>query len=153
MSKVKIKNVKRAVQNFQRSFSERLSQNLAREPKNLIEKEIIATILSGRSPVRGKRWRDYSEKYADRFKQGSRRPVNMLRTGKMLDSLEVKQVRGRPGLLIRFNSPIAIFHDREGAGKSKVIRRLLPRSRERFKDNIQVLIDRLLRSVVRKSTR
>ena len=151
MAKVKVNH--QEVSRFVRSFSKKLSQNIAISAKDEIEAEIIATILQGNSPVEGKRFKNYSEKYSDRFKNGRRRPVNMFKTGKMLDSLEVKQIRGRPGILIRFRDKTADFHDRLGAGKSKVIRRLLPRTRERFRKNIREVILKFFKKNVRKSGR
>jgi len=149
MAKVKMPPVKR----FVRSFSTKLSQNISRAEKSIIEAEITETILRGQSPVEGKKFKQYSKKYADRFKGGDRRPVTMNQTGKMLASLEVKQIRGKPGILIQFKSKIAEYHDRLGAGRSKVIRRLLPRTRERFKANIRKVILDFLKRNVRKSTR
>ena len=149
MAKVKVNT--REVSRFVRSFSTKLSGNISREAKREIESLIIAEILQGKSPVEGKRFKQYNKQYADQFKRGRRRPVNMFKTGKMLDSLEVTQSRGRTGILIRFKSKIADYHDRLGAGKSKVIRRLLPRTREKFKKHIREAILDFFRRSVKKS--
>ncbi|NQX99775.1 MAG: hypothetical protein HRT70_01330 [Flavobacteriaceae bacterium] len=148
MAKVKVPKTS----TFINSFEKKLKQNIARADKSGIEAEIIATILQGRSPVRGEKFVDYSIPYANRFKGGSRRPVDMLRTGRMLKSLKVTQSRGKLGILIKFNDPVAAFHDISGAA-GKVIRRLLPREGEQFKENISRLIRSFFKNNVRKSTR
>ena len=149
MAKVKMPNVKR----FVRSFSQRLDKNISKAEKSEIETEIIATILSGQSPVEGKKFKPYSRDYAKRFKNGERLPVDMNQTGKMLDSLKVSQIRGKTGISIEFDSQIAIYHDRTGAGRSRVIRRLLPRTREKFIGSIQKVINAFFKRNVRKSVR
>ena len=153
MAKVRVKGINKFTKTFIKSFNKKLSKNIAIIQKTELENEIIATILSGKSPVKGKRFKDYNEQYAKREKDGRKKPVDLNQTGKMLDSLEVKQVRGKPGLLIRFKDKLAVIHDELGAGKSKVIRRLLPRKGESFKANIQRVIDKLLKNVVKRSTR
>ena len=141
MAKVKVTNIK----NVQRSISKdvnRAAVNGVVKDRVLIENEIIATILSGTSPVKGKSFKQYSKNYADRAKGGNRKPVNMMVTGDMLDSLQVK--RSGKSISIAFKSKIAVFHDKLGAGLSKVIRRLLPDSSkgETFKSNINDVIKR-----------
>ena len=142
-----------SVKTFIKSFERDLKQNIARADKSEIEAEIIETILRGKSPVEGKKFEQYSEKYADRFKGGDRKPVTMNQIGKMLDSLKISQLRGKVGISIEFLSKIAAFHDILGAGKSKVIRRLLPRSNERFKSNIRKVIEKFFKRNIRKTTR
>lgn len=153
MAKAKVKNVEQVARSTIKNFKGKLRKNISRARKDEIENEIIATILSGRSPVAGQTWKPYSEKYADKYKGGDLVPVDMLRTGDMLDSLEVKQERGFDGLVIQFNSQIAVYHDILGAGRSKVIRRLLPREGEIFRQEIRRLIEKLFRESVSKSTR
>jgi len=161
MAKVKYKrgngrtytNISQYTKTFLKDFNANLRSNIARAPKEDIENEIIITILSGQSPVKGKRFKQYNKEYADRFKNGERSPVNMLRTGKMLESLQIKQIRGKNGLLIAFRNRLSVIHDKLGAGKSKVIRRLIPRTGEEFKSSITKLIKKLFVNNVRKSTR
>jgi len=152
MAKVRIKNIKGFTTSFVKSFNKRMSKNISREPKAEIEEEIIITILSGRSPVKGKQFKQYSKKYADREKGGARKPVDMNQTGKMLDSLVVKQIRGKPGIFIKFRDNLAVIHNKLGAGKSKVIRRLLPNfsKDEVFKDNIQKMIIKMMKRATKK---
>lgn len=114
----------------------------------LIENEIVFTILNGQSPVAGQRWKQYSEPYAKQFKNGSRKPVNMYLTGKMLESLTLSRLGS--GIIIAFKSKIAIFHDKLGAGASRVIRRLLPdpRKGETFKSNILNVIRKIVKTAI-----
>ena len=51
-------------------------------------------------------------------------PVNLKLTGEMLKSMFVRPIQR--GLLIGFDNKLADIHNRLGAGKKKVIRRLLP---------------------------
>lgn len=155
MAKVKVKNTQKFVSTFVKSFNNNLNKNISRIPKDALIDEINSTILSGQSPVKGKRFKEYNEQYAKREKSGRRKPVNLYQTGKMLESLEVTQPRNRVGLLIRFKDALSDIHDRQGAGKSKVIRRMLPRFNEgeSFKENIQKKINEILNIVVKNSTR
>ena len=138
----RVKNARSVINNLSKDITKKAQKALVRNAQT-IENEIIITMLTGSSPVRGKRWKQYSKAYADRFKKGFRKPVNMKLSGEMLDSLEVKR-KGR-GISIAFNSPIAVFHDKLGAGKSRIIRRLLPvfSKGETFKSNILNLIIRI----------
>lgn len=100
----------------------------------IIVKEIKDQIQRGISPVAGiGRFQKYSTSYRDAIKSGkgdaSKKsgkvsPVNMTLSGEMLDSLNAK--RSGTKLKIGFKDKKAAFHNDQGAGKSKVIRRLLP---------------------------
>jgi hypothetical protein len=101
-----------------------------------LKREIPATIQSGNTPVQGGKFKKtYSDSYkkqirAGRFPGKRLRPVNLTVTGKMLRSL--KSRRTKSGISMFFSSGIAKYHDRLGAGKSRVIRRMLPRGNEEF---------------------
>lgn len=152
MAKARVKNTKKVADSVVKKFDAKLKRNIARAPKDEIENEIIITILSGQSPVSGKKFKPYNEQYAKRFKDNQRVPVDMLRTGKMLKSLSVSQKRGDTALVIEFNSRIAVYHDIEGAGVNQIKRRLLPRGKETFKRSIQILINKLIRRAISDST-
>ena len=101
---------------------------------------IKETIQSGKSPVRGKTFKQYNSDYADRFKGGRRRPVDMTITGEMLRSLILEPTKG--SWRVVFTSGIADFHNRQGAGVNRIIRRLLPTNRgERFKAFLEKQIE------------
>lgn len=155
MARARVKNVVKARKSYIETIESGIKNNISRGDKAAIIDEINSTILSGQSPVRGKSFVQYSKQYAKREKGGRRKPVRMFKTGKMLNSLVVKQERGFKGLVIFFKDPVAIFHDELGAGINKVIRRLLPRPSqgESFKQNIQALIFKVFRKAIRKTTR
>ena len=99
-----------------------------------LEREIKDNISKGISPVEGAgRFVGYSDSYLEQIKnktgslKGSgklKRPVNLKVTGKMMNSIK-KRLTMR-GFVLWFASPIAKYHNEEGAGKSKVIRKMLP---------------------------
>ena len=64
------------------------------------------------------------------------RPVNLKLSGKMLNSLKSKIVKNGK-IRLWFSDEKAKYHDKLGAGKSKVIRRLLPDNNEEFNRAIQ----------------
>ena len=103
-----------------------------------LRKEILDTLNSGKSPVKGKKFRQYSAKYASRNKGGRRRPVTLKDEGDLHDSLKIKVSRSK--IRITFEDFKAKFHNDDGAGRSKVIRRMLPtKSGETFRKSIQPL--------------
>jgi len=133
----------------------------ADKAKEQLKEDIVNTIKRGNSPVKGeRRFVDYSDSYKAairgevRFftdKQGKvrpilggavglgygkkLRPINLTLSGKMLNS-----VKGRVtdrGISLWFTSPIAKYHNIEGAGKSKTIRRMLPKSNEDLKESVK----------------
>ena len=122
-------------------------KNIRRELTDVIKEEI----LSGKSPVKGKRFKDYSDSYSKL--KGRKKPVDMFVTGTMLESLKAR-LRGRSSVLFFFSSEIAVYHDKLGAGINKVIRRLLPtRQGEEFKTKINNKILKITDTVVNKETK
>jgi hypothetical protein len=129
---------------------------------NTFRKAILADMNKSISPVKGKgKWVRYSESYIKKIqgelgttwdKQVS--PVNLKLSGVLHESLKVFGV----GLLsktyvlrVQFNDFLADIHNRRGASKKKVIRRLLPtESNEEFNYGLtQVLLRSLRESVGR----
>lgn len=140
-AKVKMNlGISRLVKNVKKNFSLEL--------KRSIEADIIEQILLGKSPVKGAKWKQYSKKYGDR--KGGRRPVDMLQTGKMLESLGVRQ-RKNGSLRIYFGDKKAGYHQR-GEGNLPQ-RKLLPERREVFVPSIMRKIISTLKKAVRKSIR
>lgn len=76
------------------------------------------------------------------------RPVNLKVSGTLHRSLKKK--KGPGYLRLTFEDPKAIYHDQKGAGKSKVIRRLLPRGVEEFNRPIQRRIIDTIELVINK---
>ena len=121
--------LKTLIPDIERAFT---SDILTRE----VRLEVIRTIQSGKSPVEGARkFKDYSELYSKRKKGGRLSPVDMTDTGKMMRSLLVEKTSKSYRLV--FDSDVADYHNRLGAGRGRDIRRLLPTKRgERFINQI-----------------
>lgn len=124
--------------------AKKLKKQFINDYEQEIKKLIVDdSIKKGFSPVRGgkSQYQKYSKSYADAIKAGrvfpktSIRPVDLTVSGEMLDSFELD--RNSKNILFRFTDRLAKYHNDLGAGKSKVIRRMLPKSGERFKTNIE----------------
>lgn len=122
---------------------------------NVYKKEIISEIEGGRSPIDGQgRFVKYSDSYkkqikAGRYKGKKPRPVNLKLTGDLLKSLFVKLIRG--GFRIGFDNELADIHNKQGAGKSKTIRRMLPTNKgEQFNRSIRKRVREVLTQTANK---
>ncbi len=119
-------------------------QNWANKEGPYLKKEVIDSMSKGLSPVKGgggqsggkSRYQEYSDVYKMQIKKqngkfkdyGKRvRPVNLKLTGKMHESIKSRPIKF--GVLVWFESEIAKYHDKLGAGKSKVTRKMLPSER------------------------
>lgn len=125
-----------------------------------IKRAIVQDVIKGISPVKkGGKWKKYSKGYKKEInKNKSKRmqaasptkrlsPVNLRLTGKLHKSLTV--FTKRKALIFQFKHFLADIHNRLGAGKSKVIRRLLPTNKgEQFNRKINTTIfDELKKAV------
>lgn len=140
-AKINLKNFKTQ---FPKALSDDIDEKFIRAKRswenkaiNVGKKLIDETIGKGISPVKGggnqtgkgQRFTDYSESYKKRIRRkvfpGKKlRPINLKLTGKMRRS-----IKGRPtkeGILIFYSDKKASYHTDLGAGKGKVIRRMLP---------------------------
>lgn len=119
-----------------------------------LERLIVDESISlGISPVQGEgKFQKYSPSYKEAIKAGrysgkNISPVNMKLSGDMLNSFFVKKKSN--GIIIGFKDELAEIHTLKGAGKSKVIRKLLPLgSGEDFKTSIKKQIIALLEEAV-----
>lgn len=123
---------------------------------------IIKQISKGISPVRGiggfqKYSIAYKEQIRDpftiphRLKKDKISPVNLKLTGRMHDSLSHEP--SKDGVRLEFRDKKAFWHNNTGAGKSRVIRRILPtESGERFNDLLTQRLTGIFRRVVKKVT-
>jgi hypothetical protein len=120
---------------------------------------IVKSIKRGVSPVAGiGRFKRYSKSYREAIKNGWKpvdvkdqqtSPVNMTLSGDMLKSLDTKQ-RGKK-LFVEFTDEKAFYHNEQGAGKSRVIRRLLPTEPgERWEARLERELARIIKAIVRK---
>lgn len=127
--------------------------------KEDIRDEIVATIISGVSPVKNfGRFKEYTDDYA---REKGVRPVDvdMVRTGEMLKSFKVTQKKVNQ-LTFRFDSKIATFHNEKGirrrdkGGRIRLVRRrLLPIKDETFKSDIIKLITNLVKRAFNRTAR
>lgn len=136
------------------TFAEQAKPKFLRFVNKFIKQAMIESIERGVSPVNqgGKspkqdggrlRFQKYSESYTDQIKKkqtgesGKRqRPVNLKLSGKLLRSIKSKVFRDY--VRVWFTDGKAKYHDKLGAGKSKVIRRMAPNPKngERFNTGI-----------------
>ena len=120
-----------------RILKDNMQKKAIKDLKDIVIEVIRENISKGVSPVRGqKRFVAYSDSYKMQIKK-KRKPFNTIRkrigrvnmtvTGEMLQSLKSLPLSKK--LKIFFSDKKAIYHNELGAGKSKVIRRLLPTSK------------------------
>lgn len=153
--KVKIsRKVKLLPKRYEKAKISGLKQ-LAKEVKEPIKDQISR----GRSPVsatkggsEGKKiWVEYDPKYAKRYKGGKLRPVNMKRTGDMLDSMVVKFVASAQWVSVYFTSPIAKYHDNKKYARK--LRRLLPLKGEKFTAKLMQLMKKPILDNIKRGLR
>jgi hypothetical protein len=126
------------------------------EAAGVLRDETLKAIRRGVSPVKGfGRFEPYSETYKTAIKKKRYpnkrriRPINMTLTGEMLKSIFVKIKKN--SVIIGFDNKLADIHNRLGAGKSKVVRRLLPTNEgERFSRKITTELSKVLTKVARE---
>lgn len=120
----------------------------------ILATEIKSSISKGISPVKDiGRFKKYSRSYQEAIKKGRYaqfgkriRPVNLKLTGDLLKSFYAKAVGGEFGRYrIGFTDEKVEYHNTKGAGKSKTIRRLLPKTGETFTRSI---VNRVRESVL-----
>jgi len=124
-----------------------------------LKKEIVIEISEGRSPVKsqGGRFQGYSPIYKTAIDNGRysnfnkrKRPVNLKLTGRLLRSI-FSDVISSSKIRIGFADQLADIHNREGAGKSKVVRRMLPTNQgETFTDTILFRVGTKLSRLAKK---
>jgi len=146
------------------TLTERAKPKFFKEVKEFIKDEIVGSIERGVSPVHkggedgssGKlRYKDYSDSYKRQIDKKQletskkRRPVNLKLTGKLLNSLKAR-ISG-DAVKVWFTDAKAKYHNELGAGKSKIIRRLLPKTGEQFNAGIRKRIVKALKDAIRLS--
>ena len=147
MAKVRIdlKRVKRKINKFRDKAAPVVAE--------VLKKEVVGSIERGVSPVNrgGVRYKKYSDSYRNQIKSGrfsGKRvsPVNLKLTGELLASFFVKI--NRKSITVGFDNRLADIHNRRGAGKSKVIRRMLPTNKgETFSRSIILRIEDALKDI------
>jgi len=125
-----------------------------------VKQAIIKDMIKGISPVNhGGKYKKYSDSYKQEIRDKRSKkirlasptksisPVNLRLSGGMHNSLK-SFMKGKV-LVVQFKSFLADIHNRLGAGKSRVKRRLLPtNSGEKFNRNInKVILSELKKSI------
>lgn len=137
-----------------------IEKNLQKASFDAFVLAVRAQIRKGISPVAQiGRFIRYSESYREAIKkqygEAAKKekqvsPVNMTLSGDMLKSLKTE--KSDKGQRLFFEDPKAIFHDAQGAGKSKTIRRLLPtQNGETFTNVLLRKFRDICRAVVQRS--
>jgi len=149
------------------NLAENAKKHYLRIVDKFIKEEVVSVIESGRSPAEkggmdpantggSLRYEKYSESYKGAFgkgdlKQKKQRPINLTVTGKMLNS--IKSRRTAQYVRVWFTDSKAKYHDKLGAGKSKVIRRLVPNPKrgEDFNPGIKRRLVNALKQAIKLS--
>lgn len=137
----------------------KVKDSIRRESFDELIEAIKNVIRKGISPVEGAgRFTRYSESYRDAIKkgyevvsdkQGKVSPVDMTLSGDMLRSLKSKP--GDEGRVLEFEDEKADYHNNQGAGKAKTIRRLLPTENgEKFSNVVQNKFVKAVKDLVKK---
>jgi hypothetical protein len=135
---------------FGETFREIKEEFSKKENANAFKTLLQETIYNGISPVAGKKFKNYSESYSKL--KGKKSPVDMTVTGDMLDSLRVESKNG--SLIVEFTDEKAKYHDIDGVGKNKIVRRLLPRQgAERFRSDIVKILKDFVTKAIDKVTK
>jgi len=123
------------------------------------ERLIVGEIKRGFSPVASYgKFDAYSESYKKAILAGrvmpktEVRPVDLTVSGQMLNTFKVSKTS--KSIVMEFTDKIAKYHNDLGAGASKVIRKMLPSSGEKFKktinDDLLDLLKQAVETVVAK---
>lgn len=149
------------------TMAEKAKKHYFRFVKRFIKDEIVKSILAGKSPVAkggtdpkgssGKlRYKEYSDSYKKQMGKGKlgqkkQSPRNLKVTGKMLKSIKVRKLSD--GVRVWFSDEKAKYHDKLGAGKSKILRRMLPNAKkgEDFNAGIRKRLVNALKNAIKLS--
>ena len=139
---------------------DRTREHFGEEVKNKFAGELINSISKGVNPVNDRtvKYQQYSEGYKKQIKKkkidGKSKisPVTLHQTGALHKSLVM--IDTEKGVRVYFTDEKAIFHNELGAGRSKVIRRLLPTGEgERFNSSLFNRIIKYLKDSLSKATK
>lgn len=134
-----------------------IKREYQKELRRTTLKSIIVdnNILKGKSPVLGQgRFAPYSNVYRNAIRKGRIKrktrvsPVDLKLSGQMLRSFFVR--RTRRSVQVGFQDAKADIHNRRGAGRKRVIRRLMPTEEQ---DQFNAAIQRDFKSLLRKAVR
>lgn len=127
-------------------------KQFAKRGPDKVKQAIVQDMIKGISPVQGAgRWVKYSNSYKEEIRKNKSKrmkkaspskritPINLRLTGALHKSLSTWFTGN--SLVIQFKHFLADIHNRRGAGKSKIIRRLLPtKNNETFNRTINTVL-------------
>lgn len=155
MASVKPENLNKFLKDKVKKKIDTCAQLWADEGAPMLEEMINNELDSGVSPVEGGgKFKSYSSSYKKKRSAAGlpNSPVQMIYSGEMRDSLTVTP--RKKSISIYFsglrNKELAIIHSLFGAGRSKVIRKLLPFGAERFKKTIRSVLSKLAKKLFGK---
>lgn len=141
-----IKKLEASVSAIKKEFIKTSSQEVER----IIVDE---NIRKGSSPVKGAgRFKPYSKSYKEAIRDGrvqpktKTSPVDLTLSGQMLNTFKVEKTRS--GIVMKFTDKLAAIHNFLGAGKSRVVRPMLPIGEEGFKPSVNKQLLDLLKQAV-----
>jgi hypothetical protein len=126
LRKALIEPMKKAIENFNKQINKGSMSELTDEVKAQIKRGISPVEKIGRFEKYSKSYREAikDNRKSVREKSGKVSPVDMTLKGTMLKSLDIVPRGGKT--YMEFDDPKAYYHNNSGAGKKRVIRRLLP---------------------------
>ena len=150
-------NKKQLDKYIKKSFNKILKLSRKELPPVLKEEIIDNHILKGKSPVDGEgRFDKYSPSYTrqirkKKFKKYKKRtrPINLKLSGDLIESFYIKP-NWQNKFRIGFTDPKAVYHDKDGAGKGKKIRRMLPRDGEQFTSRIRRKVKNVFKNIIKR---
>lgn len=136
--KTKFKRVEKSINDLIPDIEKEVYKDLAGEIADII----VEQVTSGVSPVKGQnRYPAYSEEYAK--KKGRKQPVDLVKSGKMLENLRARITRN--GVTLEFPSKAQRekFEGHQFGANGLPVRKILPVGRgEKFK---QKILDKIIR--------
>ena len=133
-----------------KQFFKKVNQDVLRDLDRDLADAVVERILSGKSPVKGKTFVNYSPSYAK--VKGRNAPVDMLKTGDMLESITVERTAIPGSFSFGFNDEKSEWHNKGLGNLPK--RRLLPTGRaESFAPPLFKKLLRIMNRAVRRNIR
>lgn len=137
-----------------RDAIEKYRDDFIKQTTDELKPLILNEIENGRSPVGGfGRFVKYSNSYLKQIKRGlfdkKPRPVNLTLSGQLLNTLQITPKKS--DIEITFTDELFNVHNRDGAGKSKTVRRMLPTNKgEQFSRSITLRFREIATQIAKK---
>jgi len=159
------KDLQRMLDNKSPELLKNIKKEFSKKSPVKVKQAIVQDMVKGISPVKGQgKFKQYSPSYKKAIRKGRLKtaktkkaisPVNLKLSGEMRKSLKAYTSGGyfkNFRLIISYKHFLADIHNRRGAGRSKVIRRLLPTFKgEQFNRRISLVLKKQLQNAVDKT--